>query len=306
MSETITFGGAQIPVTTEIDDNVIIIKQAIDWASENSVDFLATPEGSVSGYSPWFNQTITSEKIQSAIDSVVDYAVEKSVGLFLGTKYKISDGMRTFNQIRVYDKSGVLQGIHNKRAVVEWDNVERPDNENMMIKNIELKFKDKKILVLPLICNDLWGPLGGDGVVINAHLFNPDFNKSKAHIIIHNTNAFRDDLFVVDDVLYEWNSAVIRYYSYDSKSIIMSTDNSSSMEGHEYTGRTASRSGIAMNGTWLTEEKNKGIYYFKHTFDLEKLVNYEYDFDPDQELRKKYNMPLYTGYTPPNRYPNQV
>ena len=46
----IRIGGAQIPVTKNINLNVEQIKKAIDWASENKVDYLLTPEGALSGY----------------------------------------------------------------------------------------------------------------------------------------------------------------------------------------------------------------------------------------------------------------
>ena len=42
--------GAQIPVASNIQLNKIELFKAIDWAKENGVDHLLTPEGSLSGY----------------------------------------------------------------------------------------------------------------------------------------------------------------------------------------------------------------------------------------------------------------
>ena len=39
----IRVGGAQIPVTMDIEKNVQTIKTAMDWAKENSVNYLVTP-----------------------------------------------------------------------------------------------------------------------------------------------------------------------------------------------------------------------------------------------------------------------
>ena len=58
----IIFGGAQIPVTDNINDNIINISKAIEWAADNQVDYLLTPEGSLSGYVPSFNEMVSFEE----------------------------------------------------------------------------------------------------------------------------------------------------------------------------------------------------------------------------------------------------
>ena len=42
--------GAQIPVTNDVSKNYEAIKKACDWAIENNVDYLFTPENALSGY----------------------------------------------------------------------------------------------------------------------------------------------------------------------------------------------------------------------------------------------------------------
>ena len=45
-----TFAGCQIPVTRDIEKNIKEIKKAIDWAKDNFVEIIATPECALSGY----------------------------------------------------------------------------------------------------------------------------------------------------------------------------------------------------------------------------------------------------------------
>ena len=47
---SIRLAGAQIPVTQDIQYNKKQIFKALDWAKDNQVDHLVTPEGSLSGY----------------------------------------------------------------------------------------------------------------------------------------------------------------------------------------------------------------------------------------------------------------
>ena len=46
--EKIRYAGAQLPCTEHLDRNIKEIKTAINWAAENKVDYLLTPEGSLS------------------------------------------------------------------------------------------------------------------------------------------------------------------------------------------------------------------------------------------------------------------
>ena len=49
----IRIAGAQIPINDHsIQYNVNEIKKALDWAADNDVDIIQTPEASLSGYAP--------------------------------------------------------------------------------------------------------------------------------------------------------------------------------------------------------------------------------------------------------------
>ena len=73
--------GAQISVSTEIDDNVIIIERAIDYAKDEKAEILVTPEGSLSGYTHQFD----SQKVNAALSRVREKAKTAGIGLALGT-----------------------------------------------------------------------------------------------------------------------------------------------------------------------------------------------------------------------------
>jgi len=279
MSETITFGAAQIPVTPDIDKNIVTIKSAIDWAEKENVNYLVTPEGSLSGYVPTFNEDCPEWKIQKALEEVLEYSSEKKVGLALGTKYK--EGGFVYNQIRVYDENANFQGSHDKMySVANWDRCEFPSR----VDPITIKFKNYKIKALCLICNDLWG-----GYMQLAY---PLLNlvreeDTKSHIVLHSSNGFRGYEMQVEDVLYEFHNSVLRWGSFNYHTHIITADNCLTMDGCEYEGRASSRSGIVYNGTWLTEEKNIGTQYFKVELDLELLTNDGYNVDPDEKIKKE-------------------
>ncbi|HEY3341173.1 MAG TPA: nitrilase-related carbon-nitrogen hydrolase, partial [Anaerolineae bacterium] len=85
----IRVAGAQICVTNNIQANQENIVRAIDFAAADKADILLTPEGSLSGYTPHFDQLA----VDKALQAVTDYASRAKVGLALGTCYiEPSDG----------------------------------------------------------------------------------------------------------------------------------------------------------------------------------------------------------------------
>ena len=53
---TLRVASAQIPVTSSIEENTATIYRALDVAIEQKAEILLTPEGSLSGYTPKFDQ----------------------------------------------------------------------------------------------------------------------------------------------------------------------------------------------------------------------------------------------------------
>jgi predicted amidohydrolase len=274
----IVFGGAQIPVTDNINDNIINISKAIEWAADNQVDYLLTPEGSLSGYVPSFNEMVSFEEIRSALDQVVDFAASKNVGLILGTKIKDEEDL-VYNQLRVYDKAGVFQGAHDKMyGLPEYDRAVPPIETHV----IDLVHEGKTIKILGLLCNDFWGHVDLAAKPL------PEIAKvDKAHVIMHSSNGFRGFGLSTEDVLYEYHNAVVRLYSQTLRIPILTVDNCWFMHGQPYEGRTSSRSGAIHHGEWLTEEKNTGTEYFKLELDLDKLLSREYEKDKDLEIKQR-------------------
>ncbi len=79
---SIRVAGAQIPVSTNIQKNKEELFKAIDWAKENEVDHLLTPEGSLSGWLGWETRI---EEVKDALEEVEAYQKEAGIGLHLGT-----------------------------------------------------------------------------------------------------------------------------------------------------------------------------------------------------------------------------
>jgi len=134
----IRFAGAQLPASDDLSKNVTDIKDAIVWAGENAVDYLLTPEGSLSGYFPGFDVLFgrTIQDLYDAEKEVVECAVENNVGLCLGTMWAETDeafdeGYRKENQIRFYSKTGTFLGSTNKSYIL-------PDYDQTMPSEINV------------------------------------------------------------------------------------------------------------------------------------------------------------------------
>ena len=70
--KTLTVGGCRIPVSLDIKANLAEIKKAIDWAADNSVDIMCTPECALSGYmwQPTSQEDPKVIEISAAIDEL--------------------------------------------------------------------------------------------------------------------------------------------------------------------------------------------------------------------------------------------
>ena len=101
---------AQIPVSNSISDNSDTIHRALEVAIKEGADILLTPEGSLSGYTPKFDQ----EKVDEELRKIVKRASKAGVALALGTCYVEPDDKKCYNQIRFYDGSGKFLGFPSK------------------------------------------------------------------------------------------------------------------------------------------------------------------------------------------------
>jgi predicted amidohydrolase len=280
----IRFAGAQLPASDNLDKNVQDIKDAITWAHQNNVDYLLTPEGSLSGYFPGFDvyDGRTVQDLVAANDEVVKYATDRSVGLCLGTMWcepdaDFTEGYRKENQIRFYSNDGTFLGKTNKTFTIpEYDQTVTSDD----LAIIDIKHADKDIRSAGLICNDFWGGPLADSLslpLVAAKNYN-------AQVIFHATNGFKGELPNYDEITDAWHEGNLRMLSYVSKVPIITVDSCYKMNGKKYNGRTSSQSGILLNGMWKVKADRQDIQYFYYDFDVDKIINIEYNQHPDQEL----------------------
>jgi len=259
MTVTLRMGGAQLPCTKDLKTNTKLIKDAITWASENSVHYLVTPECALTGYIPDFDtyDGRTFEDIQEAETEIVEYAASKKVGLCLGTMW-IEDDMFRRNQIRFYNSSGEIFGVTNK-ILVPWYEQVTPDEEINLI-TLPIPDTDISVRVLGSICNDLWG----EGIHPNA-LTNQGHARA-AQLIIHCTNGRRGNDPHQEEIMNAWHDAHFRVISLSLIPGIITVDNCNKDRGEEHHGPTSSESGALLHGDWKTQVPRIDTQYFFYDF----------------------------------------
>lgn len=154
----ITISGLQMDVTENVKNNRDQIMKGIERAATAGSSFLATPEGSLSGYTNNFNQS----EVSMALKEILSVAVKMKVGLLLGTCYKeqVKGVEYCYNQVRVYSPEGSFMGAYSK--ILRCSNMDLPGTGEMVdYVEGELKTFDWNGLRFGiLICNDLWATPG--------------------------------------------------------------------------------------------------------------------------------------------------
>ncbi len=155
---TIVLAGLQMNVTCDMNKNRDQILTGIRKAALEGADFLVTPEGSLSGYTPHFSQA----GLVIALEEITSEAHKLKVGLMIGTCYKelIADREFCYNQIRVYAPDGHYMGAYSK--ILRCSSLDLPGSGEM-VDYIEGELKtfvwnDLRFGIL--ICNDLWATPG--------------------------------------------------------------------------------------------------------------------------------------------------
>ena len=270
MKKTVRFAGAQIPVTPYVQQNLIEIRRAIDWAAENNVDYLLTPEASLSGYTSNFNSSYNN--IVSTLHELEIYAASKKVGICLGTIWDDieSTGPVRRNQIRCYDPSGLFYGAVNKCFNIEYDR-EIGISGDSDIRLIALPINDKVIPTGGLICVDMYGVEGGRGVVWQLQ-------RHGARIILHSTNGVRNleptnglTKEASGKISNDWHDINLRRASFITRIPIITVDNCYMADGTEYHGPTSSESGVLIDGEWVTKVPRTGTQYFYYDFNVDEI-----------------------------------
>lgn len=278
---TIRFAGAQIPCSSDLNKNVETLKKALDWAFDNSIDYLVTPEGSLTGYIPDFDtkNRRTFKDVQDAADIVTEYARSKNIGLFLGTLWieNRNEKNQREDQIRYYDKSGKFSGSHTKMYRADYENTE----PNFPVDNMIVSDKGGNLNALGMICNDFWG--GPMYRMMALPLLAEDL---MSHIIVHSTNGFRGEEPEYDQIMNVWHEGNLRMFSFYLGIPILTVDNCWLTNGDEYQGPTSSQSGVLIHGDWVVKAPRTGTQYFYYDFDFDRLISKGYLTPPWKKVDK--------------------
>ena len=282
MSKTIRLAGAQLPVGTDIQLNKREILQAMDWAKENEVDHLLTPEGSLSGwYGGW---ECKLDELKEALKEVEDHQKKLGIGLHLGTNFKETEPCGDFlrNEIRHYNKGGDLRGLTIKALPIFGTECVLPKDQkrdpivvvDLLEESIDQLVDDKiyeQSIAAGLICNDLYGS-GEIGVLPITTMFK---QMNVLDVVLHATNGRKmpedDPCFEVFDL---WHEAHLRMSAWNMGIPILTADACTmwDWDGNEDeidTYRTSSTSGfVTPHEGWVVTVPRYGRQYFKYDYTL--------------------------------------
>ena len=262
----VRFAGLQMPVTQELHKNKEVISDCLDWCKENKVNWLITPEGSLTGYFPNFDLVAEGgvTGIQSAATELVGKAQGLGIGLALGTLWVDVEhrGAIRKNQIRYYDPEGLFLGATNKQYIVggqdspssSWDQVlaDPPGTIKTHYCN--------GIRTTGMICNDFWG----NGFRFNAPSLPMLASMHNVELILHSTNGDRGN--DQDEIWMEWHDIHLRMMSLQYGIPIITVDSCCHKYGNRHDLPTSSPSGVVINGKWEVQMPRTGTQMFYWDF----------------------------------------
>lgn len=248
MSVPLVIGGCQIPVTLDILKNVKEIKRAIDWAADNNVDILSTPECALSGYL-WRPSDTTDERVSqlsNAIDDIIAYSTDKKVDLLLGTAWYNANNQWSDTMHFIID--GKIAHVHYKNVLFEH---QYTPGIGVTVVN----YRGKNIGTL--LCSDVWG--------------NPIKNLDASASLVRSLIDQKCDILFVSantpkglhNLFLEWHNSCVRMYNHLGNWITVVSDNTYKMEGFEWEGRTGVDCGIYSIECDLLKAREHGTDYFK-------------------------------------------
>lgn len=275
--ESMRLAGAQIPCGTNIQVNKKEILKAIDWAKENEVDHLLTPEGSLSGWVHGWEEKI--DEIREALKEIEEHA--KGIGLHLGTNFIENEtcGLIQRNEIRHYNKAGQLRGSTMKTLPILGAESALPRDQkrdelcviDLYETSIDDVFPtDEHSLAAGLICNDLYGAQ-------EDYLMRPLTAVFKEmgvlDLIFHATNGVKiPEGEPHYDVFEKWHEGHLRMAAWSTGIPILTVDSCTDWqwEGDEdevETYTTSSTSGLIHPiGGWEVTAPRRGRHYFKYDY----------------------------------------
>jgi len=290
----IRIAGAQIPIKdNDIQYNKNQILKALEWAKENNVDLIQTPEAALSGYNFMFWEDHMGEVVES-LREIESKQKEYGIALNLGTcvvDYEMYGAVKR-NQIRHYAKDGNLYGITNKTYLVHADGNCVPNFHELEKTAIPMQFGDNKLNTVGFICNDMWGSSQEQGKPFKPiRSLNETATQMGLDIIFHSTHGFKfaesgtkdskdPKRYIIRDTMDMWCEAWLRMTAFRAVCTLLTVDSCAhwGWDGNEDTLdkiRTSSPSGVINPiGQWVTDVPRYGLQYFY------------YDLDPG--IKKKY------------------
>ena len=249
---------AQIPVSNSISENSATIHRALEVAIKERTDILLTPEGSLSGYTPKFNQ----DKVDKELTKIVKRASKAGLALALGTCYVEPDDKKCYNQLRFYNSSGKFLGFHSKTLLCgNFSDPPQGEINDYAIRPLRT-FEIKGIQVGGLICNDMWANPQCTPMP-DPHL-SQKLSKSGAEIIFLAINGGRDGGPWSKEVNWPFHEVNMRMRAAAGRVWVVSADNSL-----PHTVPCSAPSGVLKpNGQWAMQFPKKGEFIKVHTIDL--------------------------------------
>jgi len=307
--KTIRIAGAQIPVGADIQTNKIEIFKSLDWAKENEVDLLVTPEGSLSGYvaSDWWNKL---DELNDALKEVEDHQKKLGIELHLGTCLQETEELGNINrnEIRSYNKKGELFQVTVKSYGIAFERCVNKDGQPLYTWN--LPFDERPTSATALICNDMWGCVEQDGEPINQLLVNANLD-----LIIHATNGVK---FNPKDIRYKafdaYHNGFLCMTALKALTSIITVDSCVPWDWDGEESKvdvciTSSQSGVVDFTGWLTDVPRFGRQYFYYDLNVGS-PNKEKFNHLDAKIREDVTYPRmsldWKGYHNPSSYAPKI
>ncbi len=270
---TIRLAGAQIPVTVNIEKNKQEILKAIDWAKDNEVDHLLTPEAALSGYMSDWRENL--DQLTDALKEIEEHQSKSGLCLHLGTNYKEPDkyGDVFRNQLRHYNPHGILYGTTFKYYPMPGENVLAKDSKEPVVPvqliESDSKNPDEIPMAVGLLCNDMWGYGEGGNIPIS----NKALDLKRLDVMFHATNGrnYSDNDFR-RDVYDSWHDVHFKMTVVNCAVPILTVDSCTPWnfigeeDINEY--QTSSQSGFIDFLGWKTNVPRRGRQYFHYDLDV--------------------------------------
>ena len=250
---------AQIAVTQDIDQNTKTIERAIEKAMAQQADILLTPEGSLSGYTPRFDQ----QQVEARLNRIVKKASSAGLALALGTCFVEPDDGKCYNQLRFYDGQGNFLGFHSKTLRCGTMTTPSQGEINDYAVRPLRTLKLKGITVGGLICNDMWAnPMCTP--MPDPHL-SQQLSDMGARILFQAINGGRDGHDWTRNVFWPFHDANLRIRAQTGKLWIVTADNCAPDD----IPCSAPSGVLAPSGHWAAQAPNQGEHVLVYTITLD-------------------------------------